>query len=177
MARFGSIMMGVTLTLIGVSLAALAADPEPVSSPHPDREAAFDYLRGLEGRWVVRGEDEGPFGWEFEVTSRGSVVVERLKVGIPTEMTTVYHLDNDGLVASHFCQLGNQPHLRAVASEAEGDLHFECNGDVTSAGSHAELHMHGVHFQKKGDSMLIWMDMLENGEVAFETSYELVRAD
>jgi len=37
--------------------------------------------------------------------------------------------------------------------------------------------MHGVRFQKKDDSMLIWMDMLENGEVAFRTSYELVRED
>ena len=24
--------------------------------------------------------------------------------------------------------------------------------------------MHGVHFQKKGDTLLIWMDMLENNK-------------
>jgi hypothetical protein len=177
MGRTVSIVMVMTLTLIVVPLAVLAGNPEPVNRLHPDSEAAFDYLRGLEGRWVVRGGDEGPLGWEFAVTSRGSVVIERLKVGTPTEMVTVYHLDNGSLVAAHFCQLGNQPHLRAVTSEAEGDLHFVCDGDVASTESHSELHMHGVHFQKKGDGLLIWMDMLENGEIAFRTSYELARAD
>ena len=114
MGRSVSILMSVTLILIGVSLAALAGTPEPVNGPHPDSEAALDYLRGLEGRWVVRGGAEGPFGWEFEVTSRGGVVVERLKVGTPTEMATVYHLENGSLVAAHYCQLGNQPRLTCV---------------------------------------------------------------
>jgi hypothetical protein len=64
-----------------------------------------------------------------------------------------------------------------VTSEGEGDLQFVCDGDVASTESHAELHMHGVHFEKRGDNILIWMDMFENGEVAFRTSYRLVRAD
>ena len=141
-------------------------------------QVAFEYLKGLEGQWVVDGGDEGTFGWDFDVTSRGSVVVERLKVGTSTEMTTVYHLHNDTLVAAHYCQLGNQPRLTAVniTSEAEGDLHFVCDGDVTSTASHAELHMHGVHFKDNGDSLSIWMDMVKNGEVAFQASYELVRS-
>ena len=91
-------------------------------------------------------------------------------------MTTTYYLGDGKLNAAHYCQLKNQPHLTAVSTEAEGDLHFVCNGHVGNTKSHAELHMHGVHFQKKGDALLIWMDMLENGEVAFQTSYELVRA-
>jgi hypothetical protein len=99
-------------------------------------QAGLDYLKGLHGRWVVDGGDEGSFGWEFDVTSRGGVVVDGLKVGI-----------------------------------------FVCNGEVGNAKSHAELHMHGVHFQKKGDAVLIWMDMVKDGEVAFTTSYELVPAD
>ncbi|MFQ5528225.1 MAG: hypothetical protein ACE5GX_18475 [Thermoanaerobaculia bacterium] len=31
--------------------------------------------------------------------------------------------------------------------------------------------------RRRGDGLLIWMDMLENGEVSFQTTYELVRAD
>ncbi len=177
MGKFVSMMTSLLLAMILVSVAAFAGNLKPESSPHPDGKAAFDYLKKLEGRWVVREGEEGPFGWEFEVTSRGSAVIERLKVGTPAEMATIYHLDSGSLVASHFCQLGNQPRLTAVTSEAEGDLHFVCDGDVASTESHAELHMHGVHFQKKGDGLLVWMDMLENGEVAFRTSYSLVRAD
>ena len=117
------------------------------------------------------------FGWEFDVTSRGSVIIERLKVGTPAEMTTVYHLDNGILLGNHLCQLQNQPNLTAVESETEGDLHFLCDGQVGSTQSHNELHMHGVHFQKKDSSLVIWMDMLEDGEVAFETRYELFRVE
>ena len=137
----------------------------------------MEFLRGLEGTWVVQDGDEGPFGWSFEVTSRGSPVLERLKVGTPTEMSTTYHLDNGALLAAHFCQLENQPHLRAVRSELEGDLHFLCDGDVGNTASHAELHMHGVHFRRDGERLRVWMDMVKDGEVAFETSYSLVRSD
>jgi hypothetical protein len=50
---------------------------------------------------------------------------------------------------------------------------FRC--DVV--GETAKLHMHGVHFRRKADSLLVWMDMTKNGEVAFQTKYELARAD
>ena len=140
-------------------------------------EEALEYLKGLKGQWVVDGGDEGVFGWEFDVTARGGVVVERLKVGTPTEMATVYHIEEGMLIGNHFCQLQNQPRLSAVESDTEGDLHFLCNGRVGSTRSHNELHMHGVHFQKNDSSLLVWMDMLENEEVAFVTRYELFRAD
>ena len=140
-------------------------------------EAALNYLRELQGKWEVDGGDEGIFGWEFDVTSRGNVVVERLKVGTPAEMTTVYNIDKGVLKGSHYCQLQNQPHLTAVNSETEGDLHFLCDGQVGNTQSHDELHMHGVHFLKKENSLLVWMDMVENGKVKFETKYELYRVD
>jgi hypothetical protein len=160
----------VCLVAVALALAACATGRR-----HPDGRAALAYLKALEGEWVVDGGDEGTFGWEFDVTARGGVVVERLKVGTPTEMTTVYHLDHGTLVASHFCQLGNQPRLTAVTSVVEGDLHFVCDGQVGATASHAELHMHGVHFKRTGESVVIWMDMLENGDVAFQTTYTLRR--
>jgi hypothetical protein len=175
----GTIGRRVLVLMVGVIVCSIAAGgtPSPVQTPSLDGQATLNYLKGLKGQWVVQGGEEGQFGWEFDVTSRGSVVVERLKVGTPTEMTTIYYLDGGKLNAAHYCQLKNQPRLTAVATEAEGDLHFICNGHVGNTDSHAELHMHGVHFQKKGDSLVIWMDMMENGEVAFQTSYELVRVN
>ena len=168
-------MRSLVLCLFLLCLGSCASRQATKFSPHPNSQAAFDYLKGLEGQWVVDGGKEGMFGWKFDVTSRGGIVVERLKVGTPTEMATVYHLEDGRLFADHYCQLGNQPHLTAVSMDLEGDLHFVCDGDVGSTQSHAELHMHGVHFQKKGHSIVVWMDMFENGKVAFQTSYTLVR--
>lgn len=170
-------MKHLAFTLVVLSLTACVSTPPRVPNALPDGQAALDYLKGLEGKWVVQGGDEGPFGWEFDVTSRGSIVVERLKVGTPTEMATMYHLEDTTLIATHYCQLKNQPRLTAVSTGAEGDLHFKCDGYVNNAESHADLHMHGVHFRKEKDRLVIWMDMFENGEVAFETSYTLVRAN
>ena len=146
-------------------------------NPIMDSELGLKYLKGLEGKWEVQGGKEGLFGWEFDLTSRGNVIIERLKVGTPTEMTTIYHLDEENLIGKHYCQLQNQPNLSAVNSEKQGDLHFLCNGTVGNTHSHDELHMHGIHFQKKDSSLMIWMDMNENGKLAFETRYELFRVD
>ena len=118
-----------------------------------DTETALNYLKGLQGKWEVRSDKEGIFGWEFDVTSRGKVVIERLKVGTSTEMTTVYNIDKGVLKGSHYCQLQNQPYLTAVNSETDGDLHFLCDGQVGNTNSHDELHMHGVHFKKKENSL------------------------
>ena len=39
--------------------------------------------------------------------------------------------------------------------------------------SHDELHMHGVHFRKEDNKVVIWMDMMEKGKISFETKYTL----
>ena len=165
------------ISLTVICIASCTSKQSEVPTPLPDSEEAFNYIKELEGNWVVKGDKEGTFGWEFVATSRGGVIVERLKVGTPTEMTTVYHLDNGILVGNHYCQLQNQPKLTAVTSETEGDLHFLCGGKVGNTQSHDELHMHGVHFQKKDTSLLIWMDMFKDGKLDFETRYELFRVD
>jgi hypothetical protein len=165
------------ISLIIICIAACTSKQSKIQYPLPNSEAALNYLKGLEGKWVVQGGEEGVFGWEFDLTSNRNVIIERLKVGTPTEMTTVYHLDKGILVGNHYCQLQNQPNLTAVTSDIEGDLHFLCNGQVGNTQSHDELHMHGVHFQKKETSLVIWMDMHENGKFAFETRYELFRVD
>ena len=167
----------IAISLILIFITACTSKQSEAPTPLLDSKAAFNYLKDLEGKWVVQGDEEGAFGWEFVATSRGGVIVERLKVNTPTEMITVYHLDNGLLVGNHFCQLQNQPKLTAVTSENDGDLHFLCNGKVGNTKSHDELHMHGVHFQKKETSLLIWMDMFKNGKFDFETRYELFRAD
>jgi hypothetical protein len=80
-----------------------AEDPAPLAAA-PE---AFEYLKALEGKWVVQnGKPDAP-QWEFEVTSRGSAIVERLLIGTEKEMTTVYYLDNDRLIGTHYCQMKN----------------------------------------------------------------------
>lgn len=140
-------------------------------------ESALNYLKEFQGKWQVQDTIDGSFGWEFDNTSRGNIIIERLKQGTPTEMLTIYNIDHGILYGNHFCQLQNQPRLVAVNSEIDGDLHFACTGKVGNTKSHKELHMHGVHFKKKDDKVVVWMDMFQGDSLAFETRYELFKAN
>lgn len=140
-------------------------------------ESALNYLKELQGNWRVKDTIDGLYGWEFDNTARGNIIIERLKQGTATEMLTIYNLDKGVLYGNHYCQLQNQPKLVAVNSDVEGDLHFACMGEVGNTKSHKELHMHGVHFKAIGEKVVIWMDMFKDDSLAFETRYELSRID
>ncbi|MDB5037546.1 MAG: hypothetical protein JWQ35_1074 [Bacteriovoracaceae bacterium] len=47
----------------------------------------------------------------YESTSGGSALVERLSPGTDHEMISMYHAENGKLAITHYCMLGNQPHL------------------------------------------------------------------
>lgn len=84
------------------------------------REPLFAAVTALEGRWEGSAEMEGEavdLVAEFAVSSGGSVVREVMSPGGPFEMTNMYALDGNGLVMTHYCAAGNQPHMRATALE------------------------------------------------------------
>ncbi|EAQ99705.1 hypothetical protein [Maribacter sp. HTCC2170] len=141
-------------------------------------EDAMKFLNGLEGKWIaVLDGDQSTYGFEYILSARDKVIIERLRTDIPTEMLTVYNLDNGILRANHFCQLQNQPNLIAVTSEDEGDLNFLCVGEVGNTKTHDELHMHGYHLMKTDSGIKVWMDMYQDGATAFQSKYELFRVD
>lgn len=104
-------------------LPAAAAEPPAAAAPGADARAAFDRIKSLAGRW--RGASTR--GWKDEVRIRtiagGSAVVQD-GAGSPEggqgahpgqEMMTVFYLDGDRLMLTHYCVARNHPRL--VASE------------------------------------------------------------
>jgi hypothetical protein len=81
-------------------------------------------MKSLTGHWngTMQGQ---PYALDYRVASGGSVVMETLFPGSDHEMITMYHMDGDDLVATHYCSGGNQPRMRfdAAASTAD-ELHF-----------------------------------------------------
>ncbi|MFT5199217.1 MAG: hypothetical protein ACI87O_001881 [Planctomycetota bacterium] len=74
------------------------------------RQELFGTVAALEGNW---SSDDGGTS-QFEVTSGGSAVREITFAGQPHEMTNMYTLDGNGLNMTHYCAVGNQPHMRAT---------------------------------------------------------------
>ena len=67
------------LIIIHICIAGCSDNQSDVQNQLLDSEAAFNFLKELEGKWVVQGGKEGVFGWEFDLTSRDGVIIERLK--------------------------------------------------------------------------------------------------
>jgi len=108
------------MTRIPFALALLFAGSACVSTQEAahdpaQRKPLLDSLKALEGTWEMKG-DKGDFQLtEFKVTAAGSAVREIMFPGTPHEMTNVYCLDGNALALTHYCAMGNQPHMRADA--------------------------------------------------------------
>ncbi len=82
-------------------------------------DAAWANLKALAGEW------EGTLGPNkanviYTIVSGGSVVMESMKMPAPEpDMVTMYHRDGAGLVATHYCSMGNQPRMRAAEGAAD----------------------------------------------------------
>jgi len=74
---------------------------------------------------------------------------------------TVYHMDGDALVATHYCPQGNQPRL-----ESRGDVAAEIRfafRDVTDLDS-GESHTHDLWFTPQADGTVRRSEVYRGGE-------------
>ena len=77
-----------------------------------DPAAAFDRLKALVGEWRGHRPDGRAVGVDYRISACGSVLVETWDLGPGLEALTVYHMDGDDLMVTHFCPQGNQPRLK-----------------------------------------------------------------
>lgn len=78
----------------------------------------FGKIAALAGEWRV--QESPSLRIVFEPTAGGSVIIERWMVGERMHSMTVYHLDGERLVATHYCPQGNQPRMVARAAGSAG---------------------------------------------------------
>ena len=101
---------------------------------------ALEEFKSLAGEWEGKDSHGGIIHVTYEVLPSG-VVMERLQPEREPGMLTMYSLDDDHIVAFHFCSQGNQPVLKTdTLSAATGKYAFTIErayGLKTSG----ELHM------------------------------------
>ena len=84
----------------------------------------FSRFTALAGDWEVDAGEMGTIEITYRTIANGSSVVETMLSGNPSEMISVIHQDIDHLRLTHFCAVGNQPHL--IATEiGENHVTFE----------------------------------------------------
>lgn len=115
------------ILVLGVGMVAWAADDKPATKA-PSSSAGFDALKKLAGDWTATGPDGKPMETKFRLSAGGSVLVETLFPGKAEEMITMYHMDGNDLILTHYCMLGNQPKLKAVSAKETKKLMFKSVG-------------------------------------------------
>lgn len=133
--------------------------------------AAFEKIKGLVGEWEAReGVNYGgkPIRVTYKLVSNGSGVMETYtQVGADLiDMVTVYHLDGDKLMMSHFCAVNNQVRLRAEpVLEADKELRFSYVDASNLSASNKEV-MNGlvITFQDRDHVTQRWTWRLTNDE-------------
>jgi len=116
---------------------ALAAD----TSKAGNAGLAFEKLKSLVGQWEATS-DKGTVTQSYELVANGTALLEKTSMQGEGEMVTVYHLDGDRLVLTHYCSAGNQPHLQARTFDpASQEIRF----DFASATNLANVNDGHIH--------------------------------
>jgi len=84
----------------------------------------FEQMKKLVGKW--EGTAGGyPATAEFRMTGGGSALMQILGAGSPYEMVTMFTMDGDRLVATHYCAAHNQPRMATVPSKDANSVEFK----------------------------------------------------
>ncbi len=125
--------------LVALAAPMLAADQ---STQIYDARSAFETIKSLEGDWIGHPAGGGsPVSVRYEVTAAGSTVVKTYAPGKASEMLTIYHMDGDDLMLTHYCVLDNQPQMRFETSTAPGQISFAFAGG-TNFDPEVDAHAH-----------------------------------
>ena len=161
-------------TLAFAAFAAFAQQP----GPSPSAQAAFDKLKTLAGEWTGKAGEPGKehdVTIIYRVTSGGHALAETMFPGTDHEMITMYHLDGDKLLLTHYCKVGNQPRMALTKKSTTDTLDFNFVGG-TNMKSRKDGHMHSARIHFVGsDTVASEWDYFKDGKQSGSEKFTLKR--
>jgi len=114
----------------------------------------LEAMKRLAGTWEGTNEKGQAVRLTYEVVATGSAVQETIEIQEKSrvDMVTLYHLDGDDLMLTHYCAAGNQPRMKAV-SVKPGGIRFDFV-DATGLVSSEAGHMRAAEFAFEGEDRL-----------------------
>jgi YD repeat-containing protein len=88
----------------------------------------WDKVKSLVGEWdgyVMEGGKKMEGHVSVRMTGDGSALMHWMDAGTPHEMITMFHMDKNELLGTHYCAAHNQPRFRAVPSKDPSKVVFE----------------------------------------------------
>ena len=132
---------GIAVSLV-VLLAALAAHAQSGA------QQSFESIKALAGNWEGKSTMSDSVQVSYRVTAGGSAVMSEILSSMKGEshdMITMFNLDGDRLLMTHYCAAGNQPRMKASASPDGKTVTFDFV-DATNLTAAQPGHMQRVIF-------------------------------
>jgi hypothetical protein len=109
----------------------------------PNSVLAFEHLTSLVGEWKGR-QDGTEMKLTYTLTADGSALMEEFRAG-KTVMLTMFTVDGDHLIATHYCSAGNQPQMvtKAITEPLAKSLVFSLSR-VTGLKTPGDWHNTGL---------------------------------
>jgi hypothetical protein len=113
-------ILRLVVALLGMMVVAGSSAARASEEHH---SAEFERLKSLAGVWEGQSSDakesKDVVRIEYSVTAGGNAVIEKLAVGSPYEMVSVYYDDHGKLQMTHYCAAGNRPELELTHSSSD----------------------------------------------------------
>jgi hypothetical protein len=153
------------LAILVLSLFSLTLAPAPQghdghgavasTSVGPARRA-FDRFRSIAGEWSATSTKGWTERLSYRTIAAGSTVIEMSDGAHPDEiMATMFHMDGERLLLTHYCVAGNQPRLEATGFADDGRTVTFTFVDGTNMQSRDTGHMDTVVFKFLDDGRLV----------------------
>jgi hypothetical protein len=138
-------------------------------------QKSFDAVKLLAGNWQGKTSMGGAVQVSYKSTAGGSAIMSEIRSemnGESEDMVTMFHMDGDRLLLTHYCAAGNQPRMQASISPDGKTITFDFI-DATNLATPDTGHMRRVvftftdgthhseewHFQLPGKEMIERFDL------------------
>jgi hypothetical protein len=132
----------------------------PRAIPSGTEASAFDQLKSLVGEWEGTSR-EGPVKITYTLVSNSTALMERLQRANEPEMITMYSLDGDRILVTHYCSAGNQPQMKSEAMKGKAQKY-----------SFSLVRVSGLKSEDEGHMIGLVLTILDNDHLTQEWTYQ-----
>ena len=122
-------MRKLTLLIILLATAAVASPqqmpPPKTSVPQSDAQKAFEKMKTLTGSWDGTVMSI-PINFTIRAASSGTAILHEgnTEKGVPNHEITMFYVDGDRLLATHYCDAGNRSNMEGKMSADGKSVEF-----------------------------------------------------
>lgn len=141
-------------------------------------QSAFDKLKSLQGNWSGKTTDGRDVQVSFRIVSGGSAIMSEIQGEREEDMITMFHLDGDRLLMTHYCGAGNQPRMVGTLSPDGKTITFNFL-DATNLLTTQPGHMQGlvVTIPDSNHHAEAWDFLAQDGKQEHHQRFDLQRAN